>query len=177
MTIRPPPTRRRFTSERDEIDYLYHKLLHWLYARGDRRRALLFAQRLERLLKRCGASKEAIFAEECGALICEARRDWVRAIRHRENEIQLIRRLHDITLKTPNRDLILGRYGWNDLSDRLDLLAALYRECGDLDRAIHALRDSQRLCAKHGIPFDGQDMLDEYLREKESWQRRARPAS
>ena len=64
-------------------------------------------------------------------------------------------------------------YDWSDLSDRLDLLAGLYCEAGYLDKAIRTLRQSKRLCAEHGIPFDGADMLEEYLAEKKKLGRKA----
>ena len=39
MNTKPPPDRRKFADERDHIDYLYHKLLYWLYEREDRFRS------------------------------------------------------------------------------------------------------------------------------------------
>ena len=41
MKTKAPPDRRKFADERDQIDYLYHKLLYWLYEREDRVRAQL----------------------------------------------------------------------------------------------------------------------------------------
>ena len=35
MKIKPPPDRRKFANEWDEIGYLYDKLLFWLYQRED----------------------------------------------------------------------------------------------------------------------------------------------
>ena len=54
------------------------------------------------------------------------------------------------------------QYDYSDLSDRLDILASLYAERGDLDRAVDLLQESKRFCESHQIPFDGQDLLDEY---------------
>jgi ATP/maltotriose-dependent transcriptional regulator MalT len=48
------------------------------------------------------------------------------------------------------------------------LLATLYHDRGDLKRAIRTLEESERLCADHGIVFDGEDLLDEYSRERAS---------
>jgi hypothetical protein len=56
--------------------------------------------------------------------------------------------------------------GWGDLSDRLDLLATLYRASGDLDKALAVLEESKKLCGSHGVPFDGEDLLREYRKEK-----------
>lgn len=39
MKTMPPPDRRKFADGRDEMEYLYHKLLYWFYGRQDRRRA------------------------------------------------------------------------------------------------------------------------------------------
>jgi hypothetical protein len=159
-------SRRKFRSAGDEIDYLYHKLLYWLYDRGDRRKALAFVDRLERLLEEVSPGAEAILSEECRSLIAEARGDLANAIRHRENEIHLIKRLHRISRNSASRDYVMRVYGYSDLSDCLDLLAVLYHDSGALDRAVNLLRASKRLCQTHGVAFDGEDLLDEYLNEK-----------
>jgi hypothetical protein len=169
MTPESPPTRRKFKSLWDEIDYLYHKLLYWFYQRDNPRRARRFAGRLERLLKRAAASDpEAIFGEGARALVCELKGDLAGAIEHREKEIRLIGRLHEISLHTPSEADVLRAYGFDDLSDRLDLLAILHHEAGDLDRAIGLLEESKELCRAHRIPFDAQDVLNDYLAEKKA---------
>ncbi|MCI0464622.1 MAG: hypothetical protein L0Z62_47455 [Gemmataceae bacterium] len=166
MKTKPPPDRRRFADARDEAEYLYHKLLYWLYEREDPARARAFAERLARLLTKAAAPHGAIFPEECWSLICEARGDLPGAIKHRENEVRLMKRLHEISRNSPQREDILRLYGYDDLSDRLDLLAVLYHDSGQLDRAIETLQESKRLCAQHGIAVDGEDLLRDYLREK-----------
>ena len=64
------------------------------------------------------------------------------------------------------RDLVLRHYGYDDLSDRLDLLAVLYHDSGNMDKALSTLEDSKRLCGEHNIKFDGEDILEEYSEEK-----------
>jgi hypothetical protein len=59
-----------------------------------------------------------------------------------------------------------------DLADRLDLLAILYHEAGNPQQAIRILRQSQRLCARHGEAFDGADLLADYLEELAGAQKR-----
>src|SRR5205823_11978717 len=120
MKTKPPPDRRKFAGLRDELDYLYHKLLYWLYEREDRKRARAFADRLARLLSKKSPDHDAIFPEECWSLVCEARRNLSGAIRHRENEIQLIKHLHETCRNASQRDLFFRIYGYDDLSDRLD---------------------------------------------------------
>jgi hypothetical protein len=167
MIPKPPPDRRTFSDARDELEYLFHKLLYWLYEREAPRRARHFAERLERLLGQT-AAEESIFAEECRALVAEAKGNLREAIAHREKEVDLITRLHKLSLQTSHQDYVLNQYGYDDLSDRLDLLAILYHDSGDLDRAIRTLRGSQQLCLQHQIEFDGQDVLQEYLQEKKA---------
>lgn len=162
----PPADRRRFIDPRDEAEHLYHKLLYWLYERRQPARARAFADRLARALPPAAAGEGAIFPEECWSLICEARGDTAGAIRHRENEVRLIGRLHKISRHGPQREAILRLHGYEDLCDRLDLLAVLYHESGQLDRAVQTLRESQRLCRHHGLAFDGADLLRDYLEEK-----------
>lgn len=166
MTADILPSRRKFAGPWDEIDYLYHKLLYWFYQREDARRARPFARRLKRLLKKAAAGQEAIFPEGCWALLHEVDGDLPKAIEHRAREIDLIKRLHKITRKTPSQDFVLDRYGYDDLSDRLDLLAILYHDSGDLNKAISTLRESKEFCDRHGIPFDGKDLLKDYLQER-----------
>jgi len=162
MKTNAPTDRRKFANEWDEISYLYNKLLYWLYQRQDRAKARSYANRLEPLLRKATPDHEAILGEECWSLIHEAQGNLRKAIEHRENEIRLIRRLHDTAQNSPHEERLLKDYGYDDLSDRLDLLATLYHESGDLDRAIRTLEESKRLCDAHGIQFDGQDLLEEY---------------
>jgi hypothetical protein len=166
MKSKPPTTRRKFVTVWDEIGYLYDKLLYWLYQRADPTKARPFVERLERLLPKAAPHHQAILGEECWSLVFEAKGDLPKAIEYRENEIRLMRHLHTISRNTPGEKYALKDRGYDALSDRLDLLAVLYHESGDLHKAIDTLRESKELCAKHGVEFDGEDMLEEYLDEK-----------
>jgi hypothetical protein len=170
MKTEPPPDRRKFADGRDQMEYLYHKLLYWLYEREDRTRARVFAERLAQVLPKASPGHDAIFPEECWSLICEAREDLSAAIKYRENEVRLIKRLLDISRSTPQQEGVLRLYGYDDLSDRLDLLAVLYHDSGNLDKAISTLHESRKLCEKHGVKFDGDDIFQEYLEEKRTSQ-------
>jgi tetratricopeptide (TPR) repeat protein len=166
MKAKPPPARRKFASRWDEIEYLYHKLLYWLYEREDARRARRYADRLEQLLRPADPHQEAILGEECRSLVHESRGELRKAIEHREKEIRLIRRLHDVSRDAPFEEAMLGDYGYDDLSDRLDLLAVLYHDSGDLERAIRTLQESKRLCEQHGVTFDGEELLQDYRKQR-----------
>jgi len=48
----------------------------------------------------------------------------------------------------------------------LDLLAVLYHDNGDLDRAISTLQESKKLCQENGVAFDADHMLRDYMKEK-----------
>jgi len=146
---------------REQLDHLYHKVLYWLYERARPTQARVYADRLDKALARAPTDRDSIFAAECRSLISEANGDLTEAIVHREKEIQLIRRLHAITQNSPQKKSILKIYGYDDLSDRIDLLATLYHERGDLAKALTAVRESRDLCRRHGVPFDGQDILEE----------------
>jgi hypothetical protein len=153
-------------AEWDAIGSLYQKLLHWLYKRADQRKASLCAQRLKPLLTKADPRHESIFGEECWSLVHEANGDLERAIVSRENEISLIRRLRRLSVGKPYEKAALKGYGWDDLADRLDLLATLYHKKGDLDKAIDVLLESKKACERHGVRFDGEDLLQEYLGEE-----------
>ncbi len=165
MKLKSPPIRYKFANEWDELEYLYHKLLYWLYEREDARKARPYADRLKRLLPKADPNHQAIFGEECWSLVYETKGDLRKAIEHRKNEIRLIRRLHEISRNAPYEDLILKDYGYDDLSDRLDLLAVLYQQSGHLDQAMDALIESKQLCQEHGIKFDGADILKQIQHE------------
>jgi DNA polymerase III delta prime subunit len=163
---RPPPDRRTFADAWDEVGYLYDKLLYWLYQRANRAKARPYARRLERLLPSADPGHDAIFGEECWSLVHEAKGDLPRAIESRENELRLIRRLYEVSLGKPYEESALKGYGYDDWSDRLDLLAILYHDSGALDKAITILQKSKKLCEAHGMEFDGEDLLQEYAEEK-----------
>src|SRR5262249_24766163 len=161
MTGKAPPTRHKFRSIWDEIQYLYHKMLFWFYQRQNAGNASRYIPRLESLLRKASPHHEAILGEACWSLIFEVKGQPAKAIPYRENEIRLIRKLMECDAPPE------VKYDPGDLSDRLDLLAMLYRNAGDLDRAVALLQESRSLCEKHGLPFDGQDLLKDFLLEKQ----------
>jgi len=170
MRQSPAPLRPRAQKWR-EINDLYHKLLYWYYDRQNLAKARPIARRLERLLSEVTSDQPTILGESAWALILEYKGDLLGAIKHRENDIQLMKRLLQISLKSPDPKAILKHYDYSDLSDRLDLLAILYHDAGNLEQALKVLRQSQLLCEKRGIPFDGKSLLDDYLTEKDSTSR------
>jgi hypothetical protein len=121
---------------------------------------------LEKLLQKASSDHVAILGEECWSLIYEIRGDLAKAIRYRESEIRQIRRLWEASVGTPGEEIALRHYGVSDLSDRLDLLAILYHDAGDRDKALRVLQESKQLCEAHGVRFDGKDLLRDYLAEK-----------
>lgn len=163
MKTKPPAVRRIFANPWDQIGYLHDRLLFWLYQRGEARMARRFTTQMDRLLADLDPKQESILGQECRSLISEAKVDLEGAIKHRTNEIQMIRRLQEISRGTPSEAHVLKNHGVADLSDRLDLLAVLYRNNGDLQQAIEVLRESKALCQSHGIAFDGGDLLRDYL--------------
>jgi hypothetical protein len=165
MTTKAPPTRTRFRSDWDEIEYLYHKILYWFYERADRERALRFAGRLRRLLERNAHEHQSIFGEECWSILSELGGDITAAVRHRERETELILKLWEVTPSDPDRSPAIDPYEVADLADRLDLLAMLYHDAGDLDHAILTLLRSKWLCASFGIPFESEGLLKDYIDE------------
>src|SRR5262245_52941725 len=166
MKTKPPPDRHKFAGMWDEIDYLYHKLLYWLYQRADTETARHYTERLELLLLQADPNHESILGEECWSLVYEANGNLTEAIKHRENEIRLIRELYAESKGQPYEKIALEGYDISDLIDRINLLAVLYHDSGDVDKAITLLRGSRSLCIRHAIPFDAEDTLAEYLKER-----------
>lgn len=161
MATKLTTSRRKFLSDWDEIEYLYLKLLFWLYERNDAHSALRFCGRLQNLLRKADSKQKSVFGQECRSLIAEANGDLSRAIRHREREIATIRRLWEISRNTPGWEIAMREYGPSDLSDRMDLLAILYHDAGDFETAIRVLNESEAFCKSEGIPFDGAEVLQD----------------
>ena len=158
-----------------EIDDVYHQLLYWYYDRENLQKARPIARRLERLLSE--VNPQTILGESAWALVLECKGDLHGALQHRQNEIRLMRRLLQISAKASDPKAFLKHYDFTDLSDRLDLLAILYRDTGNLEQAIKILRQSKSLSKNHGIPFDGKNLLEDYLAEQDSMSRQSRKNS
>ncbi len=152
----------------DEIHRLYDDLVTSLYERHEAQRALEIADRLDAKLACFNSKAENIFIEECRSLVCEAREDLANAVKHREQEISLIRKAHELAEGTNDQQFVLSQYNYADLSERLDILAMLHRRGGNLKKAISTLEQSKQLCEAHGIRFDGDELLREYQGAKRS---------
>jgi hypothetical protein len=169
MKTKRPELRRKFHSAWDEIAYLHGHMLYSLMERCDRARAARFSGRLGSLLAEHDPACEAILGAACRALIAEAAGDLWTAIRARERELELI----DKFAKSGAPAEV--QYAADEVSDRMDLLAGLYWESGNLSKAEEILRASKQFCALHRIAFDGQEMLRE-LKVEQRALRDARPA-
>lgn len=166
MKPKAPPTKRRFENEGHELDYCYDQILYWWYEREDLDKAQRFADRFEALLQSNFSEHEAIVGEEYWSLLSELRGDLPAAIRYREHEIELILRIWELSADTPSFSHVLRVYGVEDFSDRLDLLAILYYDSGDLDKAIATLARSKWICESFRAAFEGEDLLRDYLFER-----------
>jgi hypothetical protein len=161
MTSKAPRHRSKTVSATDEVEDLYLELLKWFYEKDDRNRAEEVARRLEVALANRPEVADSIRGEEIRSLLAELHGDLVEAARSRESEIRKILELHSLAMETPDWAYVFRQYDYSDVSDRLDLLAMLYAEQGDLDRAVKTLQESKLFCQSHGVPFDGQDLLSE----------------
>ncbi len=160
-----PPNRKQSDRALSQLDRLYDRLVYWLYERQSPGRARPLADRLECLLTKLDPQAESIFGEECRSLIHEARGQASKAIKHRGNEIRLIRRLHELAEQSEDAALLFGQYSYADLRDRLTLLAMLYHANGDLDKALTTLRESIEFCKTRRIRFDAKALLRDYEKE------------
>jgi tetratricopeptide (TPR) repeat protein len=156
-------------AKKGNIDRLYDQLSDSIDKHPGSAQTLTLANQLEVTLSEAkDKDVGAIFGEECRALIHEAKGNVQNAINHREDEIRLIRRLHKISRNSPGEAFAFGQYGFSDLRDRLELLAVLYHDSGQLAKALSALEEAKQLCLDHDIPFDAEDVLREYSEERPS---------
>ena len=144
-----------------EFESLYLSLVKLFYEKDDRKGTEKIASRLEEVLAVSPDYSASIRGEEIRSLIAEFRGDFAEAARSREAEIRKILELHALTANTDNWKFVSRQYDFSDVSDRLDLLAILYDNQGELDRAISTLWESRHYCESHRIPFDAQDFLEE----------------
>src|SRR5271166_1729736 len=157
----------------EEVETLYASLIDAFYDRGDRERARQIATELQHTLNNRPDVANSIRGEEIRSLIAELNGNLQEAIRRRECEIRKILELHSLACGRPGWAYVFRQYDYGDVGDRLDLLASLYANVGDWERAIATLRESKAYCDGHGIPFDGQDLLDEFEQERASPERGA----
>ena len=165
MKSKIPRNRRAATNPVDDLEALHLELLRLYYDEGERNHTRDVADRLEAALLRLPETDDSIFAEEVRSLVAEVRGDLAEAIHSREGEVRKILELHSMTRGTPNWHYALRQYGYGDVSDRLDLLAILHAERGDLRRAVATLRESRAYCQSHQVAFDGKSLLAEYERQ------------
>jgi hypothetical protein len=85
------------------------------------------------------------------------------AIKSRQSEIRRILELHSVVQGSSGWNYVFHQYDYRDISDRIDLLATLYARMGDYEEAIKILEESRSFCASHEIPFDGEDLLEEFI--------------
>jgi len=162
MTEKAPPTRRKFSGIWDQINYLYDKTLYWSWGQGNWRKAQRFADRLKRLVVKADPKGEALLGVSSRALAAEVDGDLRKAIRFRQREIKMMRRLTQPDVPQ------FARLSLDEVSSGLDRLAIHYWDLGDLPKALQTLEESRRYCAEHGLPFDGQDVVDEIRSEMQA---------
>src|SRR5436190_18750971 len=138
MKSRSAPDEGKLARTSNQISRLYDRLVYWLYERQDASRARSLASQMKNLLAK-NPKLESIFNCECSSLVHEASGDLDSAIKDRKKEIRLIRRLHQRAQNKPGASFVFGQYDYADLRDRLDLLAMLYHDRGDLDKGIRTL--------------------------------------
>jgi hypothetical protein len=154
--------KQRATLQEGDLGRLYVDFLRAFYEEEDLARAERIAKQVEAELARRPDLADSIRGVELRSLICELRGDLESAIKYRQSEIRRIFELHSSAQGTPGWNYVFGEYDYSDISDRIDLLAGLYASMGDHGEAIRLLEESRRFCASHGIPFDGEDLLEAF---------------
>jgi hypothetical protein len=160
--------RQKAASNEDAVEPLYYRFVEQFYEKENREEAVKLAVRLEAALAAAPEYEGSIRAEEIRSLIAELRGDYAEAARSREAEIRKILELHSLNVNTPGWEYVARQYDFGDVSDRLDILATLYESLGDRERAVDVLMESKQYCEARGIPFDGQDILEELERTQEA---------
>lgn len=145
----------------DSADSLYWALLEKHYGENDHVAAKAIADRLLVILAEDPSFRSSIRGEEIRSIAAELDGNLTEAIEARQAEIRKILELHTLSVHTKSWAYVEKQYDFSDVGDRLDLLALLYDDQGSTHRAIDTLLESKEYCQARGIPFDGQDILDE----------------
>ena len=144
------------------------KLLKVFYEKPNHKQARAVAEELEKVAAAKPGFQDSIKGEEIRSLLAEVRGDLNSAAQVAKRKFVKILELYALSANTPGWPHVLRHYDYSDISDRLDLLAALYDKQGDTARAVATLQESKQWCQSHQITFDGQDLLDELLEHRGS---------
>lgn len=151
----PPRTRRKFSSDFDELSYLAQKLQYWIYERGKPSVARRFCKRFESILKRYRSEwNESIALQQHLALLYDAKDNLRREIVHQEQLVALLKRLWNLGGR-------VGPYDEKWLYMEMVILGTLYYDYGKYAMAQQCIREARQFAIEHGIEFDKQDTLDE----------------
>ncbi|MCK4660926.1 MAG: hypothetical protein KAV82_15505 [Phycisphaerae bacterium] len=143
---KPPPNRRNFIHEWDEIDYLHEKLGYWLETRQSRYHARRFVTRLKELVSRKDPKHEVILGAACRAAIANCEQNLSEEIHYTKHYISLLRELLKDGFECPY-------YDWSAVRNETAVLAVLYAESGQAGLADKTILEVKRLCSKHGLSF------------------------
>ena len=152
--MKRPRKQSTFSSTGSELNYLNDWISYWWHQRLDQAKALQLCDRFEELLIPQGRDDGSLALQEHWGLLHEVRGNLDQAIWHREREIALLNRLFEIS--DP-----IGEIDHKYLANRLGGLAELYKQNGDLDKAVQALGTAKELAKAHKFHFYWQDLLDE----------------
>lgn len=149
--------------QKDDLEDLYLEFLQAFYEDEDHPRSLRLAGRLEVEMARRPDLSGSIRGDEIRSLISELNGDLESAVKDRQREIRKIFELHSLSWNSPSWEYVLRQYDYRDISDRMDILAALYARMGDYKEAASLLHESRDFCMSHKIPFDAEDLLEDVL--------------
>jgi len=131
---------------------LYHRLLDLFYSQESKARAVPVAFRLLRMLDKLDPNSDTLLTLAARAVIAELDGDLTEAIHYRQRELAVMDQL------IAKRQLEAADLTYADYADRLDLIANLALELGDLEAAEMAIERSVAFCRKHRVKFDGADI-------------------
>ncbi len=147
-----------------DLEDLYFQLLDAFYEQGDDKKSQEIARRFDQEFAARPDFAGSIRGDEVRSLVAELRGDLAAAIRSRQTEIRKILELHSFAQGTRDWNYVFRRYNYEDIRDRLDILATLHEQSGDDREALQVLNESKAFCSLHNIVFDGEDMTEEYMR-------------
>ena len=124
MQVTSTKTRRLFVSNWDELGYVCDKVRDLIYIKGKGASARRYRNRLERLITELSGNDLAILRVEAIALLHELNDDIGEAVKYRQQEIELMERLHR---SNPSSYALTNR-GTAVLANRKKILKSLEKQ-------------------------------------------------
>jgi tetratricopeptide (TPR) repeat protein len=158
INIPEPEDRDSFIHEWDEIKYLNEKMDYWFTYRQDKEKAKQFYEKLKKIVLENDEQKESILGVDSLLMLARFEGNIEKEIYYNKLSINLVTKLL-------NLGEAVDPYTWEDVLDSMELLATLYEENGQRDKALAIVEECFELSKKHNLHFDEEGLKKTILED------------